>query len=98
MKFIIKFTLKALEQLENFKKSEGKIIVDAIKKQLTDEPFTQTKNRKPLRRNPLSRWELRVKKYRIFYDCSEDENVVEIKAIGYKEHNNLFIDGKEFGL
>jgi mRNA-degrading endonuclease RelE of RelBE toxin-antitoxin system len=87
-----------LEQLGNLKKTEAKIIVDAIKKQLTDEPFTQTKNRKPLRRNPLSRWELRVKKYRIFYESSQDGNAVEIKAIGHKEHNRLFINGKEFEL
>ncbi|OQX11277.1 MAG: hypothetical protein BWK80_44890 [Desulfobacteraceae bacterium IS3] len=72
MNFTIKFNLKALEQLGNFKKSEVKIIADGIRKQLTSEPFTQTKNRKPLRRNPLSRWELRIKKYRIFYDSSED--------------------------
>ncbi|OQX28130.1 MAG: plasmid stabilization protein ParE [Desulfobacteraceae bacterium IS3] len=96
MKFTIKFTLNALQHLGNFNKSEGKLIVDEIKKQLFHEPFTQTKNRKPLRRNPLSRWELRVKKYRIFYDCSEEGNVVEIKAVGYKKHNKLFINGKEF--
>ncbi len=98
MEFIIRFTLKALEQLENLKKSDRKAVIDGIKKQLIYEPFTETKNRKPLRRNPLSRWELRVKKYRVFYDSSEDGNTVEIKAVGYKEHNRLFINGKEFGL
>ncbi|MGE0086556.1 MAG: type II toxin-antitoxin system RelE/ParE family toxin [Desulfococcaceae bacterium] len=96
MKFIIKFTLNALRQLADLKKTDAKLIVDEIKKQLTYQPFEQTKNRKPLRRNPLSHWELRIDNCRIFYDSSEDENVVEIKAVGYKEHNRLFIDGKEF--
>ena len=96
MKFAINFTPNALDQLQYFRKFEQKIIVDAIKTQLPYEPLTKTKNRKPLRENPLSRWELRVKQYRIFYDVDQESHLVEIKAIGYKEHNTLFFKGKEF--
>lgn len=96
MAYSIQFTQAALEQLRRLQKREQGIIIEGIKLQLVHEPFTQTRNRKPLRTNPLSRWELRIEKYRVFYDESEDNRVVEIKAIGYKEHNRLFIGGKEF--
>jgi len=96
MKFAINFTPNTLDHLQYFRKVEQKIIVEAIKAQLPYEPFTKTKNRKPLRENPLSRWELRVKHYRIFYDVDQDSQLVEIKAIGYKEHNTVFFRGKEF--
>jgi len=96
MTFSIKFTPIALEHLRNFRKFEQKKIVEAIKQQLIYEPLAPTRNRKPLRNNPLSRWELRVEDYRVFYDV--ENQVVEIKAIGYKEHNQLFIKGKEFKL
>jgi mRNA-degrading endonuclease RelE of RelBE toxin-antitoxin system len=46
----------------------------------------------------LSRWELRVRKYRVFYDVVVESEIVEIKAIGYKEHNQLFINRREFEL
>jgi mRNA-degrading endonuclease RelE of RelBE toxin-antitoxin system len=98
MKFTIKFTSNALEHLRSFRKFEQQTIMAGIKEQLTDEPLMQTRSRKPLRENPLSQWELRIREYRIFYDVSTENNIVEIKAVGYKEHNTLFIGGKEFKL
>jgi mRNA-degrading endonuclease RelE of RelBE toxin-antitoxin system len=98
MKFSIKLTPTATEHLRNIRKHTQKIIIEGIRKQLYYEPTTQTKNRKPLRHNPLSRWELRIGNYRVFYDVSEESETVEIKAVGFKEHNKLFIDDKEFDI
>ena len=98
MKFAINFTPNALDHLQYFRKFEQQIIVEAIKTQLPYDPVIKTKKRKPLRENPLSRWELRVQHYRIFYDVDQEHQLVEIKAIGYKEHNTLFFRGKEFSL
>ena len=98
MKFVINFTPNAFEHLRDYKKSEQRIIVSAIKKQLINEPLIKTKNRKPLRATPISRWELRIEKFRVFYSVDSLNNVVEINAIGYKEHNKLFVGGKEFKL
>jgi len=39
---------------------------------------------------------LRVGTYRIFYDVEEERATVRVKAIGWKEHNRLFIRGKEY--
>jgi len=46
----------------------------------------------------LATWELQVGKYRVFYDVEQEDQVVRVKAVGWKEHNQLFIRGKEFTL
>jgi mRNA-degrading endonuclease RelE of RelBE toxin-antitoxin system len=48
----------------------------------------------------MSDWELRVQQYRVFYDVliEEDPQVVKIKAVGHKDHNTLYIGGKEVDL
>jgi mRNA-degrading endonuclease RelE of RelBE toxin-antitoxin system len=71
-------------------------ILDAVGQQLLNEPLTATRHCKPLRRNDLSTWELCVGIYRIFYDIEEEHATVYVKAIGWKEHNRLFIRGKEY--
>jgi mRNA-degrading endonuclease RelE of RelBE toxin-antitoxin system len=55
-----------------------------------------TRHHKPLRTNELSKWELRLGKYRVFYDVEEEARIIRIKAVGWKEHNRLFIRGKEY--
>jgi mRNA interferase RelE/StbE len=55
----------------------------------------ETKNRKPLRDNPIASWELRAGKHRIFYEAEETARKVTIVSVGHKEHNTLLIRGKE---
>ncbi|NJN93703.1 MAG: type II toxin-antitoxin system RelE/ParE family toxin [Anaerolineales bacterium] len=97
-KFVLEFTNSAFEDLAFFKKYEQSLILDAISLQLVHQPHIETRNRKQLESNPLAEWELRVGSYRIFYDIAHAESSVKIKAIGYKEHNKLFIRGKEYTL
>ena len=42
-------------------------VLDAIERQLTHEPLIETRNRKPLRPNPIAAWELRAWALRVFY-------------------------------
>jgi mRNA-degrading endonuclease RelE of RelBE toxin-antitoxin system len=46
----------------------------------------------------VAKYELRIGKYRVFYDVDEQAQTVKIEAIGYKEGNRLFIRGKEYAL
>lgn len=101
--YSIVYTEEALADLQYFRKPERQLILEEIDLQLTYEPTVGTKNRKQLRPNQLGEWELRVGKYRIFYDIIEQDGtevvrIVKIEAAGYKEHNKLFIRGKEFKL
>ena len=60
--------------------------------------FPLSRNSKLLRDNPLADWELRIGKFRVFYDVDSDEPTVRIVAVGHKEHNTLFIGGEEIKL
>jgi mRNA-degrading endonuclease RelE of RelBE toxin-antitoxin system len=78
---------------------EQAIILDAIAVQLRYGPTKETRNRKPLRPNPVAPWELRVGPLRVFYDVdTEEPNVVTVLAIGVKRGNQLFIAGEEIQL
>jgi len=100
MSFEIEFTPTAANHVRGYRKYEQRIILDAIDSQLQYEPLIETRNRKRLEENELSIWELRVGKYRVFYDIlfEEEISVVKIKAVGHKEHNTLYIGGREFEL
>ncbi len=94
----LEFTTEAVVDLRYLRKFEQSLIIDDVDRQLTTEPTRQTKHRKPLRPNDLAKWELRIGKYRVFYDVSAAADSVKIKAIGWKEHNKLFIRGREYSL
>jgi mRNA-degrading endonuclease RelE of RelBE toxin-antitoxin system len=96
--FAIVFTGSALDDLHFLKKTAQNVVVDAIEQQLSREPLAQTRNRKPLRPNDLSSWEMRVGPHRVFYDVDDVNQKVTVKAVGWKEHNKLFIRGKEYDL
>jgi mRNA-degrading endonuclease RelE of RelBE toxin-antitoxin system len=100
MTFEINFTQTAAAHVRTYRKFAQQIILEAIEEQLEHEPTTETRNKKRLSENELSDWELRVQKYRVFYDVitEEDRQVVKIKAVGHKEHNTLYLGGKEVQL
>lgn len=63
--------------------------------QLKHQPTVETRNRKPMRPNPIAPWELRIGNLRVYYDVEEDPgSVVCIRAVGVKERNRVRI-GKE---
>jgi hypothetical protein len=41
---------------------------------------------------------VRVGAHRVFYDVDEASQKVIIEAVGWKEHNKLFIRGEEYQL
>jgi mRNA-degrading endonuclease RelE of RelBE toxin-antitoxin system len=73
------------------------VIVDAARRYLRNDADVESQHRKKLRANPMAPWELRFGKYRVFYELV-DVTAVKIVAIGYKEHNDLFIRGRRVKL
>ncbi|HZY09996.1 MAG TPA: type II toxin-antitoxin system RelE/ParE family toxin [Bacteroidota bacterium] len=69
------------------------IVLDTIEGQLRNEPTVETRNRKPMRPNPIAPWELRIGNLRVYYDVGM-KPVVFIRAVGIKERNQVRI-GKE---
>jgi len=54
----------------------------------------ETRNRKRLRPNDVAEWELRVDKFRIFYNADRETLIVSIQAVGFKIGNLLFVRGE----
>lgn len=95
MAYIIEFADCVKQHFKHLNANQRSLVMDGIEKQLFHEPLKETRNRKPLRPNPIAPWELRIGDLRVFYDITSDEpNIVKILAIGYKEGNTLFIAGK----
>ena len=94
-RYYIEVTEEAQADLQYYTAFERKIITSEIRVQLSDQPLDETKNRKPLRESPIATWELRIGKFRVFYDVDEDSQTVSIVSVGHKEHNVLLVRGKE---
>jgi hypothetical protein len=72
------------------------MVFDGVDEQLEHEPGVETRNRKPMRPNPLAPWELRIEELRVYYEIEElPEQVVTILAVGVKDRNRVLIGGKE---
>jgi hypothetical protein len=75
------------------------MVFDAVDEQLVHQPAIETRNRKPMRPNPLAPWELRIADLRVYYEFAEEpEPVVTILAVGIKDRNRVLIGGKEIEL
>lgn len=105
MPYDIEFSDAAIAHLRSLTARERATIVDAIEQQLSHESLVETRNRKPLRPNPIATWELRAGSLRAFYDIISPEpasaqtsGVVRIMAIGKKRRNMLRIGGEEVDL
>lgn len=94
----IEFTTEAVEDLALLRKYDQQQVVATIEEQLPHQATQETRNRKRLRPNQLAEWELRMGDNRVFYDVDEQNVVVRVVAIGYKEGNKLFIHGEEYEL
>jgi mRNA-degrading endonuclease RelE of RelBE toxin-antitoxin system len=46
----------------------------------------------------LAEWELRVDRFRVFYDLDEEQAEVKILAVGHKRGSRLHLRGEEFTL
>jgi mRNA-degrading endonuclease RelE of RelBE toxin-antitoxin system len=90
----IEFTQEAIRDLKSFRKFEQQIIISGIETQLKYEPTVETRNCFPMRPNDVAEWELRIDKYRVFYNVESEVQIVSIEVIGFKSGNQLFVRGK----
>jgi mRNA-degrading endonuclease RelE of RelBE toxin-antitoxin system len=72
----IDVTEEAKIDFSHYTAFERKLVVSEVREQLTHEPLVETKNRKSLRDNPIASWELRIGKYRVFYEVNEPAQMV----------------------
>jgi mRNA-degrading endonuclease RelE of RelBE toxin-antitoxin system len=99
MPYDIQFAESVKSHLEALTAAQRKAVFDAVGTQLAQEPLRETRNRKPLRPNPIAPWELRVDSLRVFSDVVVGlPPVVNVLAVGIKERSQLRIGGHEVKL
>lgn len=95
MPYRIEYSPEAEEHLRFLTTRQRVTVLDSVDEQLMYEPTVETRNRKPMRPNPVAPWELRIGSLRVYYDVEEEpEPVVHIRAVGIKDRNRVRI-GKE---
>lgn len=99
MAYQIEFAKLVKAHLQALTAGQRSRVLDSIERQLSNEPSKETRNRKPLRPNPVAPWELRVGELRVFYEVSEEPPaLVRILAVGVKVQETLRIGGEEIKL
>jgi mRNA-degrading endonuclease RelE of RelBE toxin-antitoxin system len=90
MPFEVIFSPSAEIDLDYYRVSEQRVIVDGVKLHLVVDADKESKRRKRLDENQLASWELRLEDHQVFYEIADD-TYVRIIAVGHKKHNDLFI-------
>jgi len=88
--YSIRLASDVLKDLGRFPAYHRRRILDEIEKRLSHEPTSPTRNRKllvnlvpPWEAEPPI-WELRIEEFRVFYDVSEEEKTVFVRAVRRK--------------
>ncbi|MCX7049512.1 MAG: type II toxin-antitoxin system RelE/ParE family toxin [Candidatus Sumerlaeota bacterium] len=99
MSFEIEYSPDAEDHLRALTARERAIVLDEVDSQLIYQPDVETKNRKPMRLNPIAPWELRIGNLRVYYDLiyGPTEKVL-VRAIGVKIRNNIRIGREDIQL
>jgi mRNA-degrading endonuclease RelE of RelBE toxin-antitoxin system len=99
MAYRIEYDPEAEDHLAALTARDEATVLDVVPRQLAHQPTITTRNRKPMRPNPLAPWELRIGRLRVYYDVQEEpEPLVTIRAVGVKDRNRVRIGGTEITL
>jgi mRNA-degrading endonuclease RelE of RelBE toxin-antitoxin system len=99
MAYSVFYSPEAVDHLSVLPKAEQVLVVNEVDLQLMHQPTLPTQKRKLLRPNGIAPWQLRLGDIRVFYDVQEEPDpVVNVKAIGKKVHNELWIGGDRIQL
>jgi mRNA-degrading endonuclease RelE of RelBE toxin-antitoxin system len=102
-RFDLGFGPEVVDHLAAIERKYHQLIEKTLDEQLSYEPDTETRNRKPVDQPApfAATWELRFgpgNRFRVLYDVDWSENVVWVLAIGVKKRERLFFAGEEFKL
>jgi mRNA-degrading endonuclease RelE of RelBE toxin-antitoxin system len=93
--YIIEYSPEAEDHLRHLTARQQRVVVDGVERQLLHQPAIETRNRKPLRPNPVAPWELRIGNLRVYYEIEEEPDPkVIVLAVGIKIRDKIRI-GRE---
>ncbi|MEW6351068.1 MAG: type II toxin-antitoxin system RelE/ParE family toxin [Thermodesulfobacteriota bacterium] len=80
----VRFTPDAWKDVLHYRRNEQATIVSRIETELCTQPSLEARHRKPLRPNELSTWELRIGRFRVFYNMDLENRVVTVTALAIR--------------
>ncbi len=96
MPYQIEYSPATEDHLRALTARQRTTVFDNVDRQLAHQPNVETRNRKPMRPNPIAPWELRIGILRVYYDLEEQpEPRVTVVAVGKKLRNRVIIGGEE---
>ena len=99
MPYRIEYSPEVEDHLRWLTARQQRTVLDAVDTHLSYQPTVETRNRKPMRPNPLAPWELRIGVLRVYYDVeAEPDPVVFVLAVGVKTRNRVRIGGEVIAL
>ena len=95
----VDYSPAALAHLRGLTRPQQVAILEGVDEHLAHQPDTETRNRKPMRPNPLAPWELRLGDLRVYYEVEHSPDaVVTVLAVGIKVRNVVFIGNEAIDL
>ena len=96
----IEYSPEAEDHLALLTARQSTMVLDAVVRQLSHEPTKETRNRKPLRPNPVAAFKLRIGDVRVYYDVEDlpPARLVIVKAVAIKDRDRVLIGGREIKL
>ena len=95
MAYVIEYSPEAEDHMRWLTTRQQTIVLDAVDRQLLNQPNVETRNRKPMRPNPVAPWELRIGNLRVYYEMNDDpEPMVVVLAVGIKDRDRVRIGGE----
>ena len=99
MRYAIEYSPETIGHLRALTARQRAAVIEAVEEQLRHQPTLETRNRKPMRPNPIAPWELRIGALRVYYDVEDVPGPrVLVRAVGFKERNRVFIGHEELKL
>ena len=99
MAYVIEYSPEAEDHMRWLTVRQQRTVLDTVDRQLLNQAEVETRNRKPMRPNPVAPWELRIGDLRVYYEVkSEPEPTVTILAIGIKDRDRVRIGGERIKL
>lgn len=95
MAYVIEYSPEAEDHMRWLTARQQKIVLDTVDRQLVNQPNVETRNRKPMRPNPVAPWELRIGNLRVYYEVNDHpESTVVVLAVGIKDRDRVRIGGE----
>ncbi|MDP2604437.1 MAG: type II toxin-antitoxin system RelE/ParE family toxin [Deltaproteobacteria bacterium] len=95
MAYVIEYSPEAEDHMRWLTTQQQTIVLDAVDRQLLNQPNVETRNRKPMRPNPVAPWELRIGNLRVYYEVNDDpEPTVVVLAVGIKDRDRVRVGGE----